>query len=211
MKTNETKLLREIAADQNSKILDWGCGRGALIDELISLGCSSVNGLEVDSIFARKDINIDSDTITWLEDRSEKFDVIVTRESIYYINKNEQDRFWLAFYKALAPGGKIVVITFNGALESSKWIFQKDLDIKLIPNEILLRNLAVSAGFEGIDLYGISPSSRTLIGIIVSTVFSIFKVVSYSLKYISERGLDSQNPTLFTKQILLRASKSDKP
>lgn len=167
--------------------------------------------MEVDSIFARQDINIDSDTIAWLEDRPGKFDVIVTHEAMYYINKNEQDRLWLAFYKALAPGGKIVVITFNGALESSKWIFQKDLDIKLIPNEILLRNLAVSAGFEGIDIFAITPTVRTLMGKIVFSIFAIYRKLSYKMKFLSERGIDSENPTLFTKQILLRATKPDIP
>jgi len=184
-----------------------GLRGGSLIDELRSLGCSSVSGLEVDLTFTREDIYIDSDTIAWLEKSPEKYNVIVTRESMYYVNKDEQGRLWLAFYRALAPGGKIVVITFNGALESSNWIMQKDLDIKLIPNEILLRNLAAYTGFESINLYAITPYSRTFIGKIVSSIFGIFKVASYKLKYISERGFDSQNPTLFTKQILLQASK----
>ena len=207
MKTNRVELLQEIASNQNAKILDWGCGRGGLIDNLKSLGCSYVSGLEVDAAFAREDIYIDSDTIAWLEKRPEKYDVIITSESFYYVVKGEQDKLWLAFYKALAPGGKIVVITFNGAIGSSNWNFQKDLGMKLIPNEILLRNLAASAGFQSIELFSVTPAHRTLFGKTVSYLFSIFRVVNYKFKYTSERGLDSQNPTIFTKQILLRATK----
>lgn len=211
MKTSKTELLKEIASDQNAKILDWGCGGGGLIDYLKSLGCSSVNGLEVNLTFAREDIYIDSDTIAWLEKRPEKYDVIITCESVYYVVKSEQERLWFAFYGALAPGGKIIVMTFNGAIESSNWIFQKDLAIKLIPNEVLLRNLAISAGFESINLFSVVPANQTLVGKIVSYLFNAFRVVSYKLKYISERGLDSQNPTIFTKQILLKATKPGLP
>jgi len=205
MKIKESGILSYIATDPKASILDWGCGEGDLLDNLKSLGCESVHRLDVEVIFAREDISIDSDTIAWLENRPLSYDVVILRESFYYVAKNQQARLWLACYNSLKSGGRIFVISFNGVLQSFNWILQKDLGIKLIPNEILLRNLARSAGFEEIELIGVTPSSRTFLGKFASFVFGVIRSTSYKFRYLLERGIDSQNPTLFTKQICLRA------
>lgn len=211
MRIKEAGILREIATDPKANILDWGCGNGHLINKLKSLGCERVHGLDVDEAFARYDVSVESDTIAWLENRPLTYEVIILRESFYYIAKNDQARLWLACYNSLTLGGRIFVVSFNGALQSSNWVWQKDLGIKLIPNEILLGNLADSSGFDNIHVFGVSPSSRTFFGEFISIVFEVVRKTKYKFIYLLERGIDSQNPTIYTKQLCLMANKPKLP
>ena len=191
--------------------MDWGCGKGDQIDALYLLGYINVSGLDVDSSFSRDDIAIDPDSIGWLEKNPERWDVILARESIYYIPKIEQQRLWSAFYGALKPGGKLVVIAFNGALISSEWIMQKDLGIEMIFNEITLKNFAESSNFCDIQVSKIHSNHRTPVGLIFSTFLSLYRNLTNMTRYLAERGLDDNNPRLFTKSIVMEArKKSDK-
>lgn len=207
MKIKESQVYKQIASDAKASILDWGCGGGKQIDELMKLGCRAVTGLEVDPVFERENVVISADSIGWLERHSEEFDLIVARESFYYIEKDSQRRLWSAFYSALTPGGKIFVIAFNGALETSRWIPQKDLAIKLTPNEILLQSLAIESGFGEIKIFGLQVEPHSFRGKLYYFFAMTIREYFYKFKYLSERGIDSQNPKHFTKSLLLVGSK----
>lgn len=208
MALTQRKILESLSASRSSKILDWGCGRGDQIDALNLFGYNNVTGLDVDSSLSRDDISIDKDSIGWLERHPEEWDVILARESIYYIPKTQQQRLWSAFNSALKPGGKLVVIAFNGALTSSEWIRQKDLGIEMIFNEITLRDLAESTYFRDIQVSEIHLTHRTLLGHIFSICLSLYRNLSNKIRFITERGIDNNNPRLFSKSIILEARKS---
>ncbi len=207
MAFTQRKILESLSASRSSIILDWGCGKGEQIDALNLFGYRNVSGLDVDSSFSRDDISIDKDSIGWLERHPERWDVILARESIYYIPKREQQRLWSAFNSALKPGGKLVVIAFNGALSSSEWIRQKDLGIEMIFNEITLRDHAESAYFCEIQVSEIHLNHRTPLGHIFFICLTLYRNLSNRIRYIAERGIDKNNPRLFSKSIILEARK----
>ena len=209
MNIYQKDLLKRLSLEREAKILDWGCGYGNEIDEFKRVGFKNVSGLEIDEKFSRMDIVIDSDSIGFLEKAQETYDVIFARESIYYIQKKDQSRLWSAFFKALKPNGHIIVITFNGALTTSQFIIQKDLDIQFALNEISLVALAQKAGFTGIETLGIKPKHRTPIGAAIGYKLSLFKRINLTLTYLSERGFDHLNPKLLTKNIVLLAQKPE--
>ena len=193
--------------EPQSKILDWGCGTGNQIDFLIQQGCTNVSGFDVDPSLLRKDVDIDSDSIGWLEKSTMKWDVILCRESVYYIPKSEQPRLWQALYGALAAQGTLIVVAFNGAAGSSSWIIQKDHGIQLVLNEISLKNLALQANFHQIEIKGIKSNHRTVFGYFLGLLMWTHRNLTIRFRYILERGIDPQNPKHFTKNIVLIARK----
>jgi hypothetical protein len=207
MKISDKRLLRELTQIPESHILDWGCGDGKWIDKIKNSGCMWVSGLEVDPLYAREEVEIDTDTIGWLQSRGEAFDLIFARETIMYVDKELQKQLWSAFFHALKPGGRLYVQGFNGALITSQYPFQKDLGIKFVANEVLLRNLALEAGFEDIEIRGVIPNNRTPIGWLISTLSRMYTELNYRFRFFLERGIEQQNPKLFTKTVLLTGTK----
>ena len=207
MNIHQKDLLKRLNVKYDEKILDWGCGAGNEIDSFKQAGFVNCSGLEVDPQFARLDITINEDSIGFLEKNPETFDVIFARESIYYICKEDQPRLWLAFNSALKPNGKIIIITFNGILLTAYFILQKDLGIQLVLNEYTLLSLASKAGFVNVEVLGIKPASRTPLGFIITNLSLIYRKITITLRYFIERGFERFRPSLFTKNIVLLASK----
>ena len=207
MNIRQKDLLKRLNVKYDEKILDWGCGPGNEIGSFKQIGFVNCSGLEVDPQFARLDITIDEDTIGFLEKNPETFDVIFARESVYYIRKEDQPRLWLAFNSALKPNGKIIVITFNGILLTAYFILQKDLGIQMVFNEYTLLSLASKAGFVNLEILGIKPSSRTPIGWIVTNLSLIYRKITITFRFFTERGFERFRPSLFTKNIVLLAFK----
>ena len=200
-------IFRYLRVNKNAEILDWGCGDGTNIDNFKKEGYLATEGLDVEPSLSRVDVAIDSDSIGFLERNPQKWDVIFARQSIYYIPKDGQSRLWNAFHSALKPGGKLIIIVFNGALTSAEWIIQKDFGIQFSLNEISLFNLAETSEFKEIKVFGIRVTHRTPIGFVTSFLLDLYKNLNCHLRYLSERGIDSQNPKIFTKSITLLASK----
>ena len=191
--------------------MDFGCGDGREIDSLKRIGFKNIAGFDIArwSGNTKVDHNItyDPDSIGFLERNTSKFDVIFSRDSAYYIPVDQQERLWRAFYEALKPQRKIVVITFNGALSTSSWILQKDLAIKFAFNEKTLQSFPQSAGFTNIKVEKIKPEHRSIVGAAFFWIVLGYGELNSKLRYFTERGIDSQNPHLFSKQIVMTAQK----
>lgn len=206
-----SEILSTLSADQNARILDFGFGEGRELVCLHNLGYTNVTGFDVaqysPTMRISKNIVIERDSIGFLEKNSFTFDVIFSRESLYYIPVDEQERLWRALYNALKPGGKIVVISFNGAIPTSSWILQKDLAIKFAFNELTLQSFPAKAGFVEIQLEKVTPEHRRLIGKFLLSIVLGYGELSLRLRYFFERGIEKQNPRLFSKQIVMTALK----
>jgi hypothetical protein len=207
MKILENDIFEYLQINRDAQILDWGCGEGEMLNKLKDNGFLNCNGVEINSDFTRADIVIVEDTIGFLEEKPNTFDVIFVRESAYYVSKENQSRLWAGFFCALKPEGAIVVIAFNGALKTSDWIIQKDFGIRFAFNELSLADLAQKAGFGRVEVLGIRPTNRTLIGKFLTFSLSMYRRVHTNLAYISERGFCHFNPRLFDKNIVLLARK----
>lgn len=204
-------LLKNLSSDLDSQILDFGCGDGREIESLRRFGFKNLTGFDVARWSPKTSfdecITYDRDSIGFLERNASKFDVIFSRDSAYYIPVDQQDRLWGAFWGALKPQGKIVVITFNGALSTSAWILQKDLDIQFAFNEKTLQSFPQKAGFANVSVEKIKPEHRSIAGATFFGLFNRWGEFNSRLRYFTERGLDSQNPRLFSKQIVMTAQK----
>ena len=206
-----SSLLKNLSSDFDSQILDFGCGDGREMDSLRKFGFKNLKGFDVapwsSAATGDETITYDPDSIGFLEKNESKFDVIFSRDSAYYIPVEQQDRLWRAFYGALKPQGKIVVITFNGALSTSAWILQKDLGIQFAYNEKTLLSLPQKAGFANVKVEKIKPEHRSIVGAAFFWFVLGCGELNSRMRYFTERGLDSQNPRLFSKQIVMTAQK----
>jgi len=208
---NLEDLLKSLALNHEDSILDFGFGTGECLKSLKSYGCQSLSGFDVVQLdhleldFA--DISIAPDSISWLQNQPEKFDVILAKESLYYIEKSSQSLLWKALFNSLKPSGRLIVLAYNGALSTSNIIQTKDLGIQLAFCENSLRNLALNSGFVGIEVEKLDVSHRNRLAKIKwNLIFRIGEVFN-RLRYLVERGLDSQNPKLLSKTIYLSARK----
>ena len=206
-----SRLMKSMSSDFDSKILDFGCGDGREIDSLRRIGFKNLRGFDIarwsTNAIIDDCITYDPDSIGFLERNTSKFDVIFSRDSAYYVPVEQQERLWRAFYGALKPQGKIVVITFNGALSTSSWILQKDLAIKFAFNEKTLQSFPQNAGFANINVEKIRPEHRSIVGAAFFWFVLGYGELNSRLRYFTERGIDSQNPRLFSKQIVMTAQK----
>lgn len=104
-----SKALKNLSTNRNSKILDFGCGDGREMESMRKIGFTNIIGFDVarwsPNAPEGENIIINPNAISFLEQSPNAFDVIFSRESVYYTPVNEQDRLWRAFFDSLRPGG----------------------------------------------------------------------------------------------------------
>jgi SAM-dependent methyltransferase len=190
-------------------LLDFGCASGDLFTRFSELGVKEVYGVETDPSFEAHNVTITSDSVAFLAEHKEYFDVIFSRQVLYYFDREDQREVFRNLYGSLKPGGTLIVVVYNGAVFTSRWIYQKDLEQKMTFNEISLQKLAKDQGFFGSSIHGVMPVARTRSGNIVLGILQHFVRFKYSMIYFSERGKDPFRPRHFTKDIALVAHKRD--
>ncbi len=113
-------LLRQIELKKNSRILDVGCGRGKIIGSLFSklrlryrpIGIDLERHKDRDKRFNFKKIH----AISHLKKNKKKYDLILIKQTIHFLNFNEIRKLLFLCKKSLKDGGKILIFT----LETSK-------------------------------------------------------------------------------------------
>ena len=143
--------------DDNISILDFGCGNGWMLRKILS-GSNRFKGLGVDGaksmIENAKEIDPDGDYIcsdlaSWQS--SEKFDLIISMEVIYYLDK-PKDFIASLFNESLNEEG-VMVIGMDHYKENTRSLsWPKDLNVQmntLSINEWI--DLFVSIGFSDVQ------------------------------------------------------------
>tara|TARA_Y100001954_G_scaffold186388_1_gene199283 strand:+ start:364 stop:1071 length:708 start_codon:yes stop_codon:yes gene_type:complete len=113
-------LLKQIELKKNSQILDVGCGRGKIIGSLYSklrlryrpIGIDLERHKDRDKRFNFKKIH----AISHLKKNKKKYDLILIKQTIHFLNFNEIRKLLFLCKKSLKDGGKILIFT----LETSK-------------------------------------------------------------------------------------------
>ena len=195
---------------RGARLLDFGCANGHLFNQFSALGIKEIYGVDTDPQFKAENITITSDSIAYLSEHKEYFDVIFSRQVLYYFERHEQDELFKSLYEALKPEGMLLVVVYNGAVFTSHWIFQKDIRQKMIFNEVSLQKLAKDNNFIDNLILGVKPIARTKYGTIILSLFQSIVQVKYTILYFLERGKDPFRPRHFTPDIALIAKKGTK-
>ncbi len=201
----------ELPADKATPILDIGCGHGRMLAFLARHGYTDLRGVDRDEEVLKwaaanvtPNVEVVSDLSGYLARHEGEFGLIVLKDVLYYLPKAEVTEFLRGVCKATAPGGRILLETFNGAAWTGPYVAYKDPDIQWIPTETLLRYYLEQAGFSEIVL---RARGTTITGL-KSRIFSVLQAlwrVGLRLAYFLERGVDSQNPKILTTRIIASA------
>lgn len=217
LKFHQLDLIYEAYLPENraAEILDLGCGYGRFIQYLQAKNYSRVSGVDRDTraiawVVANvtPSVHLTDDLLGYLAEATGKFDLIVAKDVIYYFPIHEALLYLTAIKRTLKPGGRMVVEVFNGAAFTGPYIMHKDYKIQWIPTEHSIRCLLEDSGFQVTALFGAQHSGKG----IKNWLFKFFAaswVRILKLIYLLERGRDAQNPTIFSKSIIVVAEPRD--
>ncbi len=208
-KTNYQKLL---PSDKSASILDFGCGDGIVLTYLHELGYSNLHGTDIISNPAWTELrntgiqlNKFDNTIDFLTSVKGKFDFIFVKDVIYYFKHEEVVAIIKLIKAALKPNGKILFDVINGSVLTGAYTKIKDFDIQLVLTEHSIVTLIERADLSVIHLKGNKPTITGLGSFLFYIVNELHKLRLRFL-YFSERGIDSQNPKIYTKKIIAVAT-----
>ena len=109
-------VLNSIESNFNSKeinILDAGCGTGGLLEYLRSKNYNNISGYDLSKdaveLSNQKGLNtIELDLIDY-QNTDKKYDVIISNDTMYFFNLEEQKRILDEFYLSLNRGGILIL------------------------------------------------------------------------------------------------------
>ena len=110
-------LLKQVKLNKNSKILDVGCGRGKILGSLssrLNLKNKPI-GIDIEKHLDRdKRINFKKiDAIKYFKKNKIKFDLILIKQTIHFLQLKEIKRLLVLCKKTLNPRGKIIIFSLN--------------------------------------------------------------------------------------------------
>ena len=110
-------VLKQLKLNKNSKILDIGCGRGKIIENL-SNKLKLINkpvGLDIENYKDRskKIIFKKSDAITYIYKTRVTFDLILIKQTIHLLQTTQIIKLLFACKNKLNPGGKIIILSLD--------------------------------------------------------------------------------------------------
>ncbi|MCS7123500.1 MAG: class I SAM-dependent methyltransferase [Candidatus Aenigmarchaeota archaeon] len=175
--------------EKDAKILDLGCGIGCYLYCLKKLGYNNVKGIEIDRELAEigKKANLDvefvENSLLWLKERKETFDLILLLDVLEHIEKREQIDFLQAIYHSLKRGGKLILTVPNAnsylacRQRYNDWTHTSSFTEHSI--EYILRN----AGFQGFSILDIVPFDKLwIIRKLVRAISRMFLISEYGLR-----------------------------
>ena len=110
-------ILKQLKLNKNSKILDIGCGRGKIIENL-SYKLKLINkpvGLDIENHKDRskKIIFKKSDAITYIYKSRITFDLILIKQTIHLLQTTQIIKLLSVCKNKLNPGGKIIILSLD--------------------------------------------------------------------------------------------------
>ena len=110
-------LLNQVKLDQNSRILDVGCGRGRILANLsnkLKLLDKPI-GLDIESHKdkSKKIIFKKIDALTFVSKTKSTFDLILIKQTIHLLKKKQVINFLSKCKNKLKPNGKIIILSLE--------------------------------------------------------------------------------------------------
>lgn len=176
-------------------ILDIGCGDGRLLYFLKEMGYYRLAGVDIspEQVIISKQVidNIEeADAIEFLDRHREEYDFISAIDIVEHFGKEEVLRFLDAGYKALKPGGRLVLQVPNGESPWCSAILYGDFTHELAFQPRLMGRLLAKAGFAEIEPREGGPVVRNFTSLIRFLVWKCIKgmLIIWNLAEAGSRG-----------------------
>jgi SAM-dependent methyltransferase len=202
---------RWLPESRDAAVLDLGCGRGRVIRYLASLGFENVMGVDIDkeavdwvlshSTSAARHVR---DLGAFLDEGPGPFALVIAKDVINYFPRSCLIDYLSKIKNILAPDGRFLVEVSNGAAFTGPFIKYKDYRIEWTFTEHSLRAVLEDAGFFVEPIVGKQIPGRGLRRSAYRTALRAWQQVLHFV-YVLERGLDTQNPSILSKQLIALA------
>lgn len=206
------KLIRcHMPQDKNARILDLGCGFGALLYWLKQAGYCSLEGIDrsPEQVQGAHKLGLDfvreGDIVESLESRDPaSSNVVIAFDVVEHLTKEEALRFVDEVYRVLATGGVFIIHTPNGEGLFSSTVFG-DFTHELTLTRGSAGQLLRCAGFSHVSVYEDTPVVHGIISAARYAIWKLFRAMMH-LVYAAETGEIGRDPIL-TQNFLVIAKK----
>jgi SAM-dependent methyltransferase len=207
------KLIRKyLPKNKNTRILDLGCGYGALLYWLKAAGYKNLEGVDrsAEQVEGAHRLGLDfvqqADIKSRLADRpSASCDVVVAYDVLEHFGKDEALEFADQVYRVLGVGGLFVLHLPNGAGSFGGSVAHGDFTHELILNRSSLGQLLRCVGFSEIRSYEDTPVVH---GLMSAARYFVWKIYRSFLRiaYAAETG-ETGRDLILTQNFLTIARK----
>jgi SAM-dependent methyltransferase len=161
--------LRRLVADHFprdplARIVDLGCGNGALLHFCRAAGYGDLEGVDAsaEQVAAARERGVDcvvqGDVFAYLRSaRDETYDVVVAFDVLEHFTRSEAIDFLREIKRATKPGGRVIVHVPNGESPFVGAVLHGDFTHELAFTRKSLAQLSATLGFAGIACYEDRP------------------------------------------------------
>ena len=204
-KTHETvkRIAGKYFPNRNTKVLDLGCGSGAYLFSLQSMGYTNCVGVDIsmEQIEQAKALGIKNvicaNIFNYLRDNKDKFDVILAIDIVEHFDKNEIKNLMLNMGIALNQKGSILLHVPNAESPFGMRVRYGDFTHEFAFTQSSLNQLLTLYGYNNFTFFGdINPvyNCKSFIQMILRKFFELV----FKLYLFSETGIQKY---IFTQNI----------
>ena len=175
------QLIKSLDLHEEIKILDVGCGRGYLLRSLANKANLinipfGVEPVKHEGLIPHHIKIINSSINSFLDNNNIKFDVVILKQVLHLLNRNEREYFYYKVKKHLNDNAKIVFIHMNDQTEIPQFPIMKNrLKKSLNSHQCLLDELIKNFKLLKIDNfnYDVNISSKEYLEMIRNRYISV--------------------------------------
>ena len=190
-----------------ASILELGCGDGSLLAYLRARGFTGARGVDIsaEQVALAQTRGVDAETGDLFETlrMTSKVAALVAVDVLEHLSRDELVRLAPLLFDALAPGGRLIVQTCNGAGLLSGQVAYGDLTHLTILTPESLAQLLRPAGFVDIRTFETGPAPLRIRGKLNVAMWSAITFAASAVKYV-ETG---KRQRIWTETFLACASK----
>jgi SAM-dependent methyltransferase len=167
-------LLRSVP--KQGRVLEIGCGAGELLAFLKSRGFSNAQGIDIspEQVALARERGVDAEVGDALQ-LTGSYQLIIAVDVLEHFTRDELVRLARVLFEALAPGGKLLIQTANGAGLFPRQVIYGDLTHLTIFTPQSLGQLLRASGFENFAFYETGPIPLRLRGKVNVVAWQLIK------------------------------------
>jgi len=196
-----------------SRILDYGCGFGQLLDALKKSGFSNICGADIDGQALEVSGKIhqvyDCREIGWVNELTNSFDLIIMSHVLEHFPKDEMISRLIQIRTLLKDNGKIVIMVPNAQSNTGAYWAYEDFTHHYLFTSGSIYYVLKAAGFSKVDfididcLEGLKPSKK----LVRKLFLSLYRMNFNFWNRITASSFHRPSPQIFSYEIKVSAEK----